>query len=174
MSIIKFDAEVTSAAPPDRMYAVLTDLPGHRQWAGTESKASGFSILTLDAPTDPATVGTRFTSTGDNAPFGVFHDSSIVTAAEAPGLFAFETDSRLVRSRRPEWHAHFTHRYEITPEGSGSRVRYTCELTQKSYTPLWLLPFSKPMTRVMVPRLMSKNLRNLARLAEKVPATEGQ
>ena len=170
MSIIRFDASVTSAASPARMYETLTDLATHRRWAGTDSKVNGFAILTLDAPAEPVTVGTRFASTGDNAPFGVFHDSSVVTAAEASRLFAFETDSRLVRSRRPEWHAHFTHRYEITPEGSGSRVSYTCELVEKSYTPLWLLPFSKPMTRRMVPRFITKNLRNLASLAEAIPA----
>jgi hypothetical protein len=36
-----------------------------------------------------------------------------------------ETDAHLDRKRGRPWDAHFIHRYDVAPEGEGSRITYT-------------------------------------------------
>ena len=47
-------------------------------------------------------------------------------------------------------------------------ISYTCEVRPQNYIPYWLTPLMRPMTRKMVPRSMTRHLRNLARMAESV------
>ena len=46
---------------------------------------------------------------------------SEVTVATAPSAFVIETDAHLDRKRGKPWDAHFIHRYDVAPEGEGSR-----------------------------------------------------
>lgn len=162
---IRFEASVTTSADPQWAYDVLSDLPGHLDWAGRRSTQKKFRLLELDAPDAPATVGTRFTSTGANNN-GTFHDSSVVTAATAPRLFEFETHSRLDRVHGKEWHVTFTHRYEVQPLPAGARISYTGIARNGSYVPWWLKPGVRPLTRAMVRTMIEKQMQNIARLAE--------
>lgn len=163
--LIRFTASVRSSAGPRAAYDALADLSGHLVWAGRRSTQKSFRLLELEAPEGPATVGTHFTSTGANNN-GTFRDSSVVTDATAPSLFAFRTDSRLDREHGTEWRVTFVHRYEVQPVDGGSRITYTCIARDGSYVPYWLRPGVRRMTRVMVGRMMDKQLQNLARLAE--------
>ena len=170
---ITFKASVTSKATPEEVYTVLADPATHAQWAGTDAPDHGFAIIELEAPNGRAKVGTVFTSRGANGKSGkmIFHDRNTVTEAIAPHRFAFETQSRLVRKHRPAWEAKFVHRYDIVKNGTGTRIDYTCQVFPQNYRPYWLHPLMRPATRVMVPRFITKNMNNLARVAEKTPVS---
>jgi hypothetical protein len=156
---------VTSEAPPRVVYDTIADLRAHLEWSGERATSDNFRLLTLEAPEGPATVGATFTSTGaaDN---GTFHDRSVVTEASRPDRFVIETDSRLDRKRGKPWEVHFSHQYDVRPDGDGSRIVYTETVERVNYVPYWLQPWIRPIFRVLVNRADVKQLRNLARLAE--------
>jgi hypothetical protein len=166
--IITFHASVPTKASPEAVYDLLADVNTHLEWAGKQAPSKSFRLLTLDAPSEPATVGTRFSSTGANGtdPRDTFHDRSVVVVAEPASRFGFDTESSLSRKRRPTWRSRFAHRYSIEPSGGGAVIAYTCEVRPQNYIPYWLKPWFRPMTRVMVGRMMAKHMRNLARMAE--------
>ena len=114
---------VTSTASPEAVYDVIADLRNHLMWSGERAEDDGFKMLTLDAPQGPATVGTTFTSSG-SAGKDTFHDRSVVTQAMRPSVFVIETDARLERKNAETWEAHFSHRYDVEPNGDGSRIVY--------------------------------------------------
>lgn len=122
-------------------------------------------MLTLDAPDGPATVGTTFTSTGA-AGKDTFHDRSVVTETSRPHRFVIETDARLERRRAKTWLVHFSHRYDVLPDGTGSRIVYTETAERVNYVPYWLKPGIRTIFRPFVNGADRKQLRNLARLAE--------
>jgi hypothetical protein len=61
--------------------------------------------------------------------------------------------------------AHFSHRYDIYPDGSGSRIVYT-ETIERAGLPYWLKPVIRTLFRPLVNNADRRQLRNLARLAE--------
>lgn len=156
---------VTCTAPPDAVYDVIAELRNHLVWSGERAEADGFKMLTLEAPEGPARVGTSFTSTG-SAGKDTFHDRSVVTEASRPRVFVIETDAHLERRGARNWDAHFSHRYDIEPDGEGSRIVYTETVERVNYVPYWLKPGIRTIFRPWVNRADRKQLRNLARLAE--------
>jgi Polyketide cyclase / dehydrase and lipid transport len=164
--IITFRVSVPSTASPDAIYRVLADLNTHLVWAGEQSPDKHFRLLAMEGALTPATVGDRFSSRGANMGSMVFADSSVVVEAERGVRFGFDTESVLERQYRPNWHARFASRYTITPDGNGSVLGYTCQVWPQNYVPFWLHRLMLPLTRVMVPRAIRKNMQNLAALAE--------
>lgn len=162
---LRFTTAVRTTASPQEVYDVLADLSTHEQWGGRESAMKGQALIAVQAPPGPATVGTTFSSTGRSGK-DTFHDSSTVTAASPATHFGFRTQARLERAHGPEWHVVFVHDYRITDTREGTTVSYTCSVNPLNYVPYWLKPVLKHVTHRMVNRLMTKNLRNLARLAE--------
>src|SRR5688572_6323882 len=155
----------TSSAKPEAVYDLIADLRAHLEWSGERASDDNFKLLSLEAPEGPATVGTTFSSSG-SAGKDTFHDRSVVTVASRPNRFVIETDARLDRKGAPTWEAHFSHRYDVQPEGSGSRIVYTDTVERVNYVPYWLKPWARPIFRIYVNRADRKQLRNLARLAE--------
>ena len=156
---------VTSAAPPQVVYDTIADLRNHLDWSGERASSEKFKLLELEAPEGPATVGTSFSSSG-TADNGTFHDRSVVTEASSPERFVIETNARLDRTRGAPWHAHFSHRYDVRPEGAGTRIVYTETVERVNYVPYWLKPVVRSLFKVYVNRADRKQLENLARLAE--------
>lgn len=156
---------VTSAAAPEVVYDVISDLRNHVVWSGEMAASEGFKMLSIKAPGGPATVGTTFSSSG-SAQKDTFHDTSVVTEATRPHRFVIETDSMLERRSAPTWEAHFVHAYDITPEGDGSRIVYTETIERVNYLPYWLKPLIRTVFKPWVNSADRKQLRNLARLAE--------
>jgi Polyketide cyclase / dehydrase and lipid transport len=156
---------VTSSASPDVVYDVIADLRNHLDWSGDRASSDTFKLLSIDAPEGTAAIGTAFSSSGaaDN---GTFHDRSEVTVASRPTAFVIETDAHLDRTRGKPWDAHFVHRYDIEPVGSGSRITYTETIERVSYVPYWLQPGIRSIFKVYVNRADRKQLANLAGLAE--------
>jgi len=122
---LRTQTSATSKASPEIVYDTIADLRAHLEWSGERASSDTFKLLELDGPEGPATVGTSFTSSGaaDNS---TFHDRSVVTeAASRPTRFTIETDSSLDRKRGEPWEAHFSHRYDIEPDGAGAKIAYT-------------------------------------------------
>jgi hypothetical protein len=161
---------VTSAALPQVVYETISDLRNHLDWSGERASNQTFKLLSIDAPDGPAAVGTAFSSSGaaDN---GTFNDRSVVTEASSPHTFVIETDAHLDRKRGKPWDAHFSHRYDVTPEGEGSRITYTETMERVNYVPYWLKPWMGPIFKAYVNRADRKQLANLARLAEERSGT---
>jgi hypothetical protein len=162
---LRTQTHAISDASPEVLYDTIADLRAHLEWSGERASSDTFKLLALEGPEGTATVGTAFSSSGaaDN---GTFHDRSVVTEASRPTRFIIETDSRLDRKRGAPWEAHFSHRYDIEPDGDGSRIVYTETVERANYTPYWLHPLVRPIFRPLVNRADRKQLRNLARLAE--------
>ena len=156
---------VTSGASPQVVYDTIADLRNHLDWSGERASSETFKLLSIDAPGGPAVVGTAFSSSG-TADNGTFRDRSVVTVALSPTSFVIETDAHLDRTRGRPWDAHFSHRYDIVPEGDGSRITYTETIERVNYVPYWLQPFIRTLFTVYVNRADRKQLANLARLAE--------
>lgn len=121
---------------------------------------------TLDVPPGPATVGTKFSSTG-NMPMTPkrWQEMSRVTEADPPRVFELTTDS-IVAGRRTMT-ARYRQRYEFSPEAGGSRLTYT--LTQLAMTNPMLrfgLPGIRRLSWRMSIMLATRGIRNLVTLAE--------
>jgi hypothetical protein len=156
---------VSSEAPPAAVFDVISDLSAHLVWSGERAHDDGFKLLTLESSEVMAAVGTTFASTGANFN-GTFHDRSIVTELVRPSRFTIQTDSVLVRSHGKNWQVHFCHRYDVEPQGSGSRITYIERIDRLNYVPYWLQPGIRTLFRPLVNRADRKQLSNLARLAE--------
>ncbi|MGH2539362.1 MAG: SRPBCC family protein [Actinomycetota bacterium] len=167
MKVLRFETSVavTSEAPPQVVYDTIADLKAHLDWAGERASDDDFKLLALEVPDGPVHVGTAFTSTGANFN-GTFHDRSVVTEASPPSRFAIETDARLDRKRGKPWEVRFRHRYDIEENGDGSRIVYTDTTLRMNYVPYWLRPWMRPLTRAAIHKADTKQLGNLARLAE--------
>jgi len=163
--VFRTQTTVMSAAPPEAVFDTITDLRAHLEWSGERAASETFKLLELDAPGGPALVGTEFASSGA-AENGTFHDRSVISEASRPTVFVIDTDSRLERKRGEAWEAHFTHRYDVTPEGGGSRITYTETISRVNYVPYWLKWGVRTIFRPYVNSADRKQLANLARLAE--------
>lgn len=144
---------------------MISDLLAHLEWSGERAGDDTFKLLSMQAPPGPAIVGTTFTSSGANYN-GTFHDRSVVTEASRPSVFVSETDARLDRKRGKTWHVHFEHRYDIVPDGPGSRITYTETIERANYVPYWLGAWARPIFTPLVNHADKKQLGNLAGLAE--------
>jgi len=162
---IRTRTSTTSRAAPEVVWDVVADLPSHLVWSGERASDDTFKLLELESPDRTARVGAEFRSTGANFN-GTFHDRSVVTAAVRPTSFVIETDATLDRRRGRTWEAHFEHRYDIAPDGDGSRITYTETIDRVNYVPYWLSAFARPLFRPLVNSADRKQLGNLARLAE--------
>src|ERR1041384_4424703 len=112
--VVRFDA------PPQAVYDVLADINTHFVWGGTKGKKN-FQLTGIQAASAPAQKGSEFSSTGI-APAGTFRDRSVVTEASPPAAFEFLTDSHVSFKKGKEGVWAVINRYEITPDGAGSRV----------------------------------------------------
>jgi hypothetical protein len=119
---ITFRSAGVTAASPEAVYAEIANVRDAMAWGG-EQQLPKFRLLTLDAPEGEASVGTGWDSTGAD-PMGTFTDHSVVTTADRAGLFVCRTEATLAWKNGKESRATIIHRYEVVPEGSGSRVTY--------------------------------------------------
>jgi len=122
--------EAKCAAEPGVVYALLADLGRHLEWAG-ESQSPTTRLLTMDAPSGPAMVGTEFRTTGSDGKVAVWRDRSVVTEATPDSVFEFVTEG--VRQGKPghrPMEATTVHRYEILPAPDGCTVTYEGRVTR--------------------------------------------
>jgi Polyketide cyclase / dehydrase and lipid transport len=157
-----------SRARPEQVYDVLADLRSHLEWGGRRQYRS-FRLLSLDAPDGPAEAGTRFDSTG-RIPMNRsrFANRNQVTKAERPRLFEITTESTIAWPTRAHGEGSFVNRFEISPDGEGSRVVYTSEQLRFREPP-WGLRYRllRSVTyRIWIPIWSKRGFRNLLRMAD--------
>ena len=156
---------VRSEASVEAVYDTIADLQAHLVWSGERASDENFKLLSLAASPGPVGIGTTFTSSGANFN-GTFHDRSVIAEASRPNRFVIGTDARLDRTRGKTWEVHFEHRYDVQPDGDGSRFVYTETIQRLNYVPYWLKFGVRSLFRPLVNSADRKQLTNLARLAE--------
>lgn len=152
--VIRFEGY--SRAPAEVVYDLLADLPSHLDWAG-QRQLETTRLLTLEAPTGLASVGTEFSSTGSDGKVARWSDRSVVTEATRAEVFEFVTEGQ--REAKPgasPWLSTAVHRYEIVVESGGCRVRYTEDLTRFTGAPFI---FTAPVLSRLVFRISAKYMR---------------
>ena len=160
--------EATSTANAQTIYDLLIDLSSHLVWAG-ERQAKKTRLLTIDAPTGPAAVGTEWRSTGAD-PMGTFSDRSVVTEATPGKAFEFVTEARLMtkNARISDWTS--VERYDLEPTVEGCRIVSTSRVTRISELPGMVALFNAPVLRELGLKVSAtvsrRTVRNLARAAE--------
>jgi hypothetical protein len=170
VGLVTFKASGSSSAPPEVVYATLVDIRTGLVWGGAQQHEKS-RLLTMDAPEGEAAMGTEWDSTGSD-PMGSFADHSVVTVADRPSLFEFRTEGHYTWKKRYGRSVTLViHRWEIAPEGTGSRVRYLFRATGPVPMPRWLrVPLKTPgvrqvMLRTGPARDIRRGLDNLLRLA---------
>jgi uncharacterized protein YndB with AHSA1/START domain len=164
---IEVRVEATSMAPPGAVYALLTDPATHLVWGG-ERQGTKTRLLSIESTTDRLAVGEEFSTTGAD-PMGGFADRSVVTEATPDVALEFVTEAALTTKKgvRSEWTN--VHRYEIAPDGDGSRLRYTLRVQRISALPGALATFNVPVLSGLAvrasSRLAKKGVRNAAAMA---------
>lgn len=161
--------EETSRAPAEAVYDLLADVRSHLEWGGRMQPKRNFRLVSVEAPTGPASVGTEFASTGID-PMGTFADSSVITEASRPKLLEFVTEARLStkKGKVVEWTN--VHRYEIEPQDDGCKITYTLRTVRISELPGALGLFKVPGLRWIGLKLsgsaMRRGFKNLVTLAD--------
>ena len=154
-------------APPEVVFDVLSDLSTHLEWGGRR-QYKWFRLLSLDAPPGPAQTGTVYETVGTIPMMSMrFHNRNTVTQAERPSVFEVTTESRIPWAKRPHGEGTFINRFEIVPDGSGSRVTYRSRQLRFREPP-WGLRY--PVVRTITARVWiriwsGRGFRNLLRLA---------
>jgi polyketide cyclase/dehydrase/lipid transport protein len=153
-----------SSVSAERIFRTLADLSTHTTWAGSMHQKKSFGLLSLEAPTGRAVVGTEFHSTGID-PMGSFSDRSVVTGSTGPSVFEFVTEGHLdpKKKGRPASDTRITYRFEIAGAGTGSTVRYRVHLSRWTNAPLMLRSrLLRPLARAAMKSYAKKLLGNLA------------
>jgi uncharacterized protein YndB with AHSA1/START domain len=160
--------EATSRATTEAVYAVLADLSSHIEWAG-QRQGKRTRLLTIDAPTGPAVVGTEFHSTGAD-PMGTFSDRSVVTEATPGSALEFVTEAQLTTKKGVPTDWTNVERYELEPTAGGSRIVCTSRVTRISELPGMLRIFNvrglRALGLAISAKVSRRSVENLARLAE--------
>ncbi len=152
--VLRFEG--SCRAPAEVVYDLLADQRSHLEWAGGRQHETT-RLLTMEAPSGPAGAGVEFFTTGSDGKVARWSDRSVVTEATRPEVFEFVTDGR--RQGKPgsrSWLSTAVHRYGLTPEPGGCRVRYTEDLMRLDGAPLML---RAPVTSRIVFRISAKYMR---------------
>lgn len=164
---ITFTMSSRTTAPPEAVYDVLADVGGHLDWAGSRGHKK-FRLTGVQADAAPAQKGSEWTSTGI-APDGTFTDRSIVTDAARPSRFEFTTQAHVAFRKGGEGDWTVLNRYDIEPDGTGSRVVYTQTVTRANEMgpmKMMLIPVVGSLMKGMAKGLAKPAMGNLAAVAE--------
>jgi hypothetical protein len=156
-----------TAAPPEVVYDVLADLDSHMEWAGRRQWRM-FRLLSVDAPPGPARAGTEYESVGKIPMMSTrWLNRNTVTKADRPTVFEVTTEGRIPWPKRPHGEGTFINRFEIAPDGTGSRVTYRSRQLRFREPPWGLrYPILRSITaRIWIPIWYARGFRNLLRLA---------
>ena len=159
---------------PPAVYDVLADLSTHLEWAG-KRQYRGFRLISLSGA-GPLETGTEFTSVG-TIPMALsrWENQNEVVEARPPHVLEFHTEAIVMWRSGTQTEARYEHRYEIKPDGTGSRVTYRLRQTEIANPPLRArLPVMRTLThRVMIPRFCRRGFKNLLRSAERRGSSRG-
>jgi len=154
-------------ASPAAVYDVLTDLSTHLDWGGRQQRRS-FRLTSMEG-SGPLRLGTEFDSRGSMPMTRArWEDHNVVVRAD-PALVEFHTASIAVWPTGRRTVARWEHRYEIAPDGAGSRVVYRLRQAAMTDPPLRLrVPVMRTLTRrVMMPFFCQRGFTNLLQAAQR-------
>lgn len=157
----------TCSAPPESVYGLLAEAGKHLEWGGRRLLGASQRLLSMDAPEGELTEGTQWTSIGLTAG-RAWHDRSRVTEARPPHVFEFETHGRLEDAPNVEpVEGRWVHRYEITAQGSGSRITYRMKARLTLYTPSGQHSrYPAVVYNIVLPTVVQRGVHSLIRMAE--------
>ena len=144
------DFTIDIAAPVERVFALIADLPGYPQWLAPSSLYGA----TTQVSETPVTLGTTYVD-GKQAPL-----RGRVTEFQPPHTIAFHQEARLLLSRLA-----IDIRYRLEPLGAGTRVHRTT-------TPR-LTGLLAPLRPLVLRPIRRENLRTLAMMKQHLER-EGQ
>jgi uncharacterized protein YndB with AHSA1/START domain len=157
-----------TSAPPEIVYDVLADLSSHAEWGG-KRQYKMFRLLSVDAPPGSAKEGTVYTSVGTIPMMSArWENTNTVTQANRPHLFEITTEGRIKWPKGADGEGTFVNRFEITPDGTGSKVVYRSHQF-RFLNPPWGLryPVLRNMTyRINIPVWYGRGFRNMLKMAE--------
>jgi len=160
--------EASCKASPNAVYDVLADLSTHLDWAG-KRQYRGFRLISISG-TGPLETGTEFASVG-TVPMALsrWENQNEVVEARRPEILELHTEAIVMWRSGHQTEARYEHRYEIAPDGTGSRVTSRLRQTELENPPLRArLPLMRTLThRVMMPRFCRRGFKNLLRSAER-------
>ena len=163
-----------SAAPPEVVYDVLADLRSHLEWGG--KRQYKMFRLELDAPPGPAKEGTVYKSVGTIPMMSArWNNTTTVTEAQRPKVFETTTEGRIPWPKQAAGEGAFVNRFEITPDGRGSRVVYRADQL-RFLNPPWGLkyPIMRSMTyNINIPMWYRRGFRKMLKLAEERAGRNG-
>jgi hypothetical protein len=110
------DVSIHIAAPPERVYALVADVTRMPQLSPEVVRCTW-----LDGAAEP-TVGARFEATNKGARGPTWKNRPVITVASPGEEFAFSRTERFAGT--VEW------RYQLEPEGSGTRVTESYVVTR--------------------------------------------
>lgn len=153
-------AERYIEAPPEALYDVIADVT--RTW---ELSPEVVSCEWIDGATGPA-VGVRFRAKNHAGRGPDWHNTPVITAADRGREFAF--------SRTEKGAGTIVWRYVFTPEGSGTRVTESYEVTRPLTLGGWFIIgvlFGLKDRRGDLRRGMAETLERLAAVTESVSSS---
>jgi uncharacterized protein YndB with AHSA1/START domain len=164
----QFTIHTQCKAPPEQVYALLTDLKSHLAFNGSD-QAPNYRLLTLESEPGAATAGTIFSSAG-SIPFTSrrWADVSTVTEAVPPRVFAFRTEGTVAFQDGTAMQAKLQHHYVLTATAEGCRIDYTLEQIRLEHG-MWRLTLpvmGSMMWRFGIPMMAKRGVRALAKRAE--------
>jgi uncharacterized protein YndB with AHSA1/START domain len=149
--------ETVIDAPPEPVYALVSDVARHAELAGSGE------VLRIRVLTDgPVRVGTRFQAdeaiplAGQRARFA---STSVVVEHDPPRVFSWTVRPATgLRPRRIQWW------FRLSPEGAGTRLAHEVEVDAWLLGPLLRRPFAAVRGQALEGG-MARTLENLRRLA---------
>lgn len=139
MAVIARETVINTAA--QRVFDYVSDLRKHSEWAQHDLE------VTQTSP-GPIQAGATFSSVAHQ--FGTQRETQVVTEYAPDTRFAFEAKGSLGTAR---------HAFDLTPEGAGTRVTKSMEITRPTL-----------MARVMSPMIRSQTRKGLALDLERIKA----
>jgi uncharacterized protein YndB with AHSA1/START domain len=136
-----YSGETQIQAPPSQVFAYVSDLTKHAEWA-----QHGLQVRQTSAGRPG--MGATFESTAKQ--FGTQRETQTVTEYSPPSRFAFEAKGKLGLAR---------HAFDLSPSDGGTRVSKTMEITQPSL-----------MAKITAPMIASQTKKGLGVDLERIKA----
>ena len=135
-----YTKETVIAAPAEKVFAYIADLPRHSEWAAHALKVEARSEGDVGVGSKFSSVGHQFGS--DNS------DEVTVTEYAAPAKLVFDSEGK---------GGTFRHTFELTPEGDGTRVRKSFEVLSAPMKTKLIMP----ILAMAAPKQLAKDLQGI-------------
>jgi hypothetical protein len=146
---VRTQTSATSKASPEVVYDTIADLRAHLEWFGERASSDTFkrSSSTHRRGRQPRARRSPRAVPRTTAPSTIARSSG--RPRGRPGSRSRRTLAWTAKCGEP-WEAHFSHRYDIEPDGGCSKIVYTETIERANYTPYWRNALVRPIFRPLV------------------------